>query len=216
MAAATRTASGTRGSTRSRPASRSSASNHAPLRQEAPQGFGQCRVIGADDRRPGDDQHVPPRSQRWAHCPECLAKPPTHPIPYHGGPEHLARCQAEARRPEVRSKDSCRQQRVRSIRTALLDRRKILRTGEHRRPRRPGRRSKRLGATILLGNIEESHCAAPGAVLSFATPVALIGPEYRAGGGSGRPPSGVIAAPRSSTSRGRFAPRGTTIHVLLI
>jgi len=44
-------------------------------------------VVGLDDGRPGDDEHVPARLERGRHHPERLAESPPYPVPHHSTAE---------------------------------------------------------------------------------------------------------------------------------
>jgi hypothetical protein len=91
----------------------------------------QCRperpLIGADDRRPGDHQHVPARPQRRKQRPDLLPESPPNAVPNDRRAESPTSRQAESRHPEIGPEDPCGEKWVRSDRAALLECREVLR-----------------------------------------------------------------------------------------
>ena len=97
-------------------------------------------MVGLDDRRPGDDEDVPARLERGRHHPERLAESAPDPVPDHGAAELSPGRQSEAGRLEVGPQEPGGEQRVGPGRPAALERREVLRAGEHHEPRRVGPR----------------------------------------------------------------------------
>ena len=99
----------------------------------------ECRperpLIGPDDRRPGDHQNIPARSQRREQRPDLHPESPPNAIPDDRRAEGPSGRQAEPRYPKLGPEDSCGEERVRSDRTSFLECREVLRAGEHHEPR---------------------------------------------------------------------------------
>ena len=72
----------------------------------------QGRVVGVDDRWPGDDEDVPAGLERGRHHPERLAKPAPDPVPDDRPAELAPGRQSEPRRLEVCPQEPCGEERV--------------------------------------------------------------------------------------------------------
>ena len=139
-------------------------------------------VVGLDDRGPGDDEDVPAGLERGRHHPERLAESPADPVPDDRSAESAAGRQAEARRLEVGPKEPGGEQRVGLGGPGALDRREVLRAGEHHESRRGCGRARSSGRQPLptasppCGQDTATRCRLhAGAEAVFLGAMALLG-----------------------------------------
>ena len=95
-------------------------------------------MVGLDDRRPGDDEHVPARLDRWRHRPEHLTESPADPVPDHRSAQAAAGRKPESRRLEVGPQEPGGEEGMGLDGPGTLDRREFLRAREHHESRRVG------------------------------------------------------------------------------
>jgi hypothetical protein len=93
-------------------------------------------MVGPDERRPGDDEDIPARLERWRHRPECHPESTPDPIADHCAAEPSPGRHSEPSHTEVRPSEPCVEERVGPGGPVALQRRKILGTREHHEPRR--------------------------------------------------------------------------------
>ena len=111
-------------------------SQYASLEEDSTHRPDECVMVGSDDRRPGDDEDIPARLERWRHRPECHSEATPNPIANHRAAEPSPGGQSEPSRPEVRPSEPCVEERVGPGGPVALQRREVLWTGEHHEPRR--------------------------------------------------------------------------------
>jgi hypothetical protein len=99
----------------------------AAASQEPAERRSECPLIGPDDRRPGDHQHVPARSQRREQRTDLLPQSSPNAVPNDRRAEGPTCRHAEPSDPEIGPKDPGGEEWVRPDRAPLLDCREVLR-----------------------------------------------------------------------------------------
>ena len=103
-------------------------SQYASLEEDSTHRCSERLVVGPDERRPGDDEDIPARLERWRHRPECHPESTPNPVADHRATEPSPGRQSETSSPEVRPSEPCVEERVGPGGPVALQRRKILGT----------------------------------------------------------------------------------------